>query len=124
MELIYKELSEKIIGACFRVYNTLGFGYNEKEYQKALAAEFLKLELNFSRELYSSLLYEGVKIRGYFIDFVVNEKIVVELKVANKVYQKHYSQTHQYLKNNSLQLGLIVVYSPTGVIVKRVVNLQ
>ena len=124
MELIHKDLTKKIIGACFLVYNTLGYGYQEKEYQKALAAELSKLGLRFEKELHSVLLYEGVKIRGYFVDFVVEGKVVLELKVANQVYQKHFLQTAQYLKNNSLQLGLIVVYSPTGVIIKRVVNLK
>lgn len=124
MELLYKDLTEKIIGACFKVYNTLGYGYQEKEYQKALAAEFIRLCLGFTRELYSNLFFEGVKIRGFFVDFLVEDKVVVELKVAKDVYQKHFSQMSQYLKNQNLELGLLVVYSPTGVIVKRVVNLK
>ncbi len=123
MELIHRDLTEKMIGACFKVYNTLGFGYSEKEYQKALELEFTKLGVSFIKELYSVLTYEGVRLKAYYLDFLVENKVVVELKVAKKVYQRNFEQTSQYLKNKNLQLGLLIVYSPTGVIVRRVVNL-
>jgi|SRR3989344_3194896 len=124
MELIHKDLSEKIIKATLKVYNTLGFGYQEKEFQKALAKEFDLVGLAYIMELYSDLFYEGQKIRGYRIDFLVEGKVVVELKVANQVYQKNFFQVNQYLKNHKLELGLIIVFSPKGVIVRRVVNLK
>ena len=74
--------------------------------------------------LYLFFFYEGKKIRGYRIDFLVEGKVVVELKVANQVYQKNFFQVNQYLKNHKLELGLIIVFSPKGVIVRRVVNLK
>lgn len=94
MELIHKELSEKIIKCGFKVFNTLGFGYLEKEYQKALELEFNKLGIKNKKELYSDLYYEGVKIRGFYVDFLIENQIVVELKVANKVHYKHITQTY------------------------------
>lgn len=127
MELLYKPQTEKIIQAAYKVYNTLGFGYQEKEYQKAYATELSLLGMDFVRELYCDLYYGGQKIRGFFLDFLVSiceVKIIVELKVANRPYQKHFYQILQYLKNNNLKLGLIIVFSPAGVIVKRVVNLK
>ena len=127
MELLYRDQTEKLIKAAHKVYNTLGYGYQEKEFQKAYAVEVAALGFNSQREVYSDLFYEGVKIRGFFLDFLisVNEiKIIVELKVANKVYQRHFFQVFQYLKNNNLPLGLIIVFTPAGVIVKRVVNLK
>lgn len=124
MDFIYENESRKIIGACFKVYNTIGYGYSEKEYQKALAVELDKLGMKFVRELYSDLFYEGQKLRGYYLDFLIESLIILELKVANRAYQKHYYQTLQYLKNHNLSLGLIIVFSPAGVIIKRVVNLK
>lgn len=124
MELIYKEESKKIIGPAFRVYNTIGFGFQEKEYKKAMCAELDLLKLRYKIEVYSDLVYLGQKLRGYFIDLLVEDKIAVELKVANNIYQRHFFQLFQYLKNNNLKLGLIIVFSPSEVLVKRVVNLK
>lgn len=93
MELLYKEHTEKLIKAAYKVFYTLGYGYQEKEYQKAYAIEIGTLGLAFEKELYCNLIYEGVKIRGFYLDFLVKDeeiKIVVELKVANKVYQRHF----------------------------------
>lgn len=124
MELLHQEITGKIIKAAYKVFNTIGFGFQEKEYQTGLAAELEALGLHFAREVYSDLKYLNKKIRGFFIDFVVEGKIAIELKVARQIYQKHYFQMNQYLRNNKLELGLIIVFSPTGVIVKRVVNLE
>lgn len=121
-EFLYKDLTEKLIKAIFDVFNELGYGYREKEYQNAYAEELKALGLVFARELYSNLTYRGKLIRKYFLDFLVENKVVVELKVANEVYRQHFTQVLQYLKNNNLELGLILVITPTKVIVKRVIN--
>jgi GxxExxY protein len=121
-DFLYKDLTEKLIKAIFNVYNELGYGYREKEYQNAYAEELKDLGLLFSRELYSNLTYKGKVIRRYFLDFLVENKVVVELKVANEVYHQHFTQVLQYLKNNNLQLGLILVLTPTKVLIKRVIN--
>ena len=92
---LYEDLSQKIIGAAYKVYNTLGYGFKEKDFQKALAAELEALGLKVVRELYSKLIYEGKIITSFFVDLLVDDgssKIVVELKVAEKIYQKHFYQ--------------------------------
>ncbi len=122
MQLLNEKLTHDIIGAIFRVYNKLGFGYQEKEYQKALALELTSLGLRFQRELYTNLTYEGVLIRKFYIDFLVEGQVVVELKIANEVYRKHFMQVLQYLKNNNIKIGLIACIAPSKVIIKRVVN--
>ena len=122
MELIHKDLTEKLIKAIFNVCNELGYGYREKEYQNAYAEELKALGLQFARELYSNLTYKGKLIRKYFLDFLVEGKVLVELKVANEVYRQHFTQVLQYLKSNNMELGLIFVITPTKVIIKRVIN--
>ena len=72
--------TKEIIGAIFRVYNTLGYGYREKEYQKALAEELAKLGLRFQRELYSFLKYGEKIIAKFYVDFLVENCVVVEFK--------------------------------------------
>jgi len=125
MTYLYEDFSKQIIGAAFRVYNTLGYGYKEKDFQKALAAELSALGFKVTRELYSRLTYQGRVISGFYVDFLVEfggQKIIVELKIAEKIYQKHFYQVLAYLKNNQLPLGLLIVFTDRKVLVKRVIN--
>jgi GxxExxY protein len=125
MTYLYEDLSKKIIGAAFTVYNTLGYGYKEKDFQKALAAELTSLGFKVTRELYSRLEYKGKIISGFYVDFLVecgDERIIVELKIAEKIYQKHFYQVLAYLKNNQLPLGLLIVFTDKKVLVKRIIN--
>jgi GxxExxY protein len=114
--------TKEIIGAIFRVYNTLGYGYREKEYQKALAEELAKLGLRFQRELYSFLKYGEKIIAKFYVDFLVENCVVVELKIADDVYRKHFQQLLAYLKNHNLKVGLLAVFTANRVIIKRIVN--
>ena len=125
MTYLYEDFSKQIIGAAFRVYNTLGYGYKEKDFQKALAAELSALGFKVTRELYSRLTYQGRVISGFYVDFLVEfggQKIIVELKIAEKIYQKHFYQVLAYLKNNQLPLGLLIVFTDRKVLVKRIIN--
>ncbi|MBL8030492.1 MAG: GxxExxY protein [Candidatus Doudnabacteria bacterium] len=122
MKLLYEDLSAKIIGAMFKVYNELGYGYQEKEYGNGLAEEFKIVGLSYKRELCAQLYYAEKLIRRYFLDFLVEDKVVVELKVANQIYKQHFTQVIQYLQKNNIKLGLILAITPSGVLVKRVIN--
>lgn len=125
MSCLSEELSRKVIGGAFKVYNTLGYGYKEKDFQKALMAELQSLGLKVTKELYSKLEYQSKIISGFYIDLLVEddkEKIVVELKIAEDIYQKHFYQLLAYLKNNNLPLGLLIVFTSNKVLVKRVIN--
>ena len=68
-DYLHKELTEKLIKGIFNVYNELGYGYREREYQNAYAEELRVLGLTFTRELYSNLTYKGKLIRRYFFRF-------------------------------------------------------
>lgn len=125
MNYLYQEFSEKIIGAAFKVYNTLGYGYKEKDFQKALYAELISLGFLVRRELYSKLIYQDKVIAGFYLDFLVEykgAKIIVELKVAEGIYQKHFYQVLAYLKNSGLPLDLLIVYTHNKVLIKRIIN--
>ncbi len=119
---LYEELTKRIIGSLFNVYNKLGYGYKEKELQKAVMAEFNKAELKFKRELFCDLSYEGKIISKFFLDFLVEDKVVVELKVANDFYRKHFNQVMTYLKVNNLRLGLLAIFTNQKVLIKRIIN--
>ena len=122
-DLVHPDLSYKIMGCAFDVYNELGYGYAEKDYQKALAVAFRKKGLSFTEQTYFPIKFQDELIRKGFCDFVVEEKVIVELKKNPRFAKAHIEQVNQYLKSSKLQLALLINYTPNGVISKRLLNL-
>lgn len=123
-KLIYSDLSYKIIGSLFEVWNQLSFGHKEKFYQKALAEDFRMKEINFIEQAPAKIKY-GEKIIGmYYFDFLIEDKVVLELKVRNYFSKKDIDQLYSYLKAKELKLGIIAHFTKTGVKFKRIVNLS
>ena len=120
-DCLYKQETFELIGLTYKVFNRLGFGYQEKYYQRAYAEELRSAKKNYIRERKCVIVYNGKKIGRYFIDFVVGN-IVVELKIANDAYLQHVQQVLGYLKATGRPLGIIVVMTPHGVKIKRVIN--
>ena len=107
--IIYKEESYKIIGAAFKVYNTLGHGFLEAVYQEALEIEFQKLGISYEREKELKIVYDGVELKQtYKADFVCFGKIIVELKAVSALDDAHRSQVYNYLHATGHQLGLLL----------------
>jgi GxxExxY protein len=121
MSLLYPELSYKIVGAVYETYNELGYGYQEKYYYRGIAIRLEKAGLKVQKQLHSPILVEGKNIGKYFLDFLIADLVVLEIKVSNDVYPQHIKQVLGYLKANSLHLGIIAVITKKGVITKRVV---
>lgn len=117
-----QKLTHLCIGAGYAVYNRLKFGYQEKYYQRAYALELQKLELQYKKELKIAITYNGVHIGRYFLDFLVADMIVVELKVASDFHTKHIAQVLGYLRAKKLKVGLILLFTKNGLQIKRIVN--
>src|ERR1043166_2482808 len=94
---LYKDLSRKLVGAAFNVFNNSGFGMPEKYLQTAYAEELKSLNLQFQREYYLTLKYQDKAITKHFADFRVEEKIIVELKVRPYLGYVHIKQVQAYL---------------------------
>jgi GxxExxY protein len=122
-DLLYPELSYKIIGCAFEVYNEIGPGHLEKVYQKALAIAFNKKGLAYREQISYTVSFSGEKVRRGYADFLIEEKIVVEIKRGNFYLSKELEQISGYLKTSHLQLGIIIRFTPSGVRSKRVVNI-
>ena len=122
-DLIHPELSYRIVGCAFEVYNELGYGYPEKDYQKALAICFRNNNLAFKEQVYFPIKFQEEILRKGFCDFIVEEKIIVELKKNPRFSRTHIERVNQYLKSSKLQLALLINYTSTGVISKRLLNL-
>ena len=108
-EIIYKEESYKIIGACFEVYKQKGCGFTEPVYQECLKIEFNLQNIPFIFEPIIQLEYKGQILDQYFKpDFVCYNKIIVELKAVSSLIDEHRAQTINYVNATDFDLGLLV----------------
>jgi GxxExxY protein len=122
-ELKYKDIAEKIIGAAFEVHKYLGNGFQEVIYQLALTWELSQLNLNFNREIEQDIYYKELSepIGTRRADFVVEEKILVELKAIKELKDVHRAQVLNYLKAYRLDVGLLIKLGSKSMIFKRLV---
>jgi GxxExxY protein len=118
----HKELTYKINGLIFEVYRELGFGYQEKYYQRAFELILKENKLSYKKELHVPIVFKGITIGRYFIDFLIEDKIVVEFKIANKIYQRHFQQVYSYLVAKYLKIGLLALITKNGIKIKRIIN--
>jgi len=121
-ELIHGELTYKIIGILYKVYNILGPGLQEKYYQKAIAKVFQKEGMPFLEQVKINLDLNGVNLGRYYIDFVVDHKIVVEIKVKNFFSIKDIKQVLGYLKKSRIEVGLLIAFTTEGLKIKRILR--
>lgn len=120
--LIYKEDAYKIIGICMEVYNQLGKGFNEVVYADALEIEFIDNGIEYSREKKYAISYKGnILPHKYKADFIIDDKIVLELKAISCLTIAHTKQTLNYLAVSKLKLGLLINFGEDSLKYKRIV---
>jgi GxxExxY protein len=107
-DFLYEDLSYKIRGCVFTVYNNLGFGHKENIYQKALALEFKNNLLNFTAEESLPIIYQNKKIGIYKPDFIIDKKIIIEIKSVPFMPKSYETQLTYYLKGTNYKLGFII----------------
>jgi GxxExxY protein len=108
MELVYKDESYRIIGACFEVYKEMGCGFLEAVYQECLGMEFLAQGIPFTSQYELSLSYKGQSLKQTYVpDFMCFDKIVVEIKAVAALTDLHRAQLQNYLKATGFKLGLL-----------------
>jgi len=123
-DLIYKDECYKILGLIFEVFNEVGYGHKEQFYQKAVAEIFKNSEVKFKEQLKAKVNFKGKEIGYYYFDFLVFDKIVIELKQRNYFSKKDIQQIYSYLKAAKLKLGILVYFTNSGVRFKRIVNVK
>jgi len=121
-DLIYPELSYEIIGSLFEVYNQLGSGHYEDYYQKALAVEFKKRSILFKEEVYVPLIFKEEKIGKRYLDFLIENKVILEIKKGDRFSRRHIEQIKNYLKIKRLKLGIIANFGSKELKFKRIIN--
>ena len=120
----YKEITEKIIGSAMRVHASLGNGFQEVIYQRALQIEMKEAGLQFARELSMPIYYKGLNIGERRVDFFVEEKIMVELKAIIQLEKVHLAQAKNYLEAYNMQVGLLINFGSISLEFKRLENLK
>ena len=123
-DLIFPEASYKILGALFGVWTEIGSGHKEKIYQKASAMAFQNAGLKVQEQVPVKVLYNSKPVGLYYLDFLLEDMIIVELKVRSFFSKKDIEQIHSYLKALNLKLGILAFFSPSGVKYKRILNLE
>ena len=120
----YEETTHKIIGCAMKVHSSLGNGFQEVIYQRALSIEMDKQSLSFSREHEMTIYYEGIDIGTRRVDFFVEELIMVEIKALIRLEEVHLAQAMNYCQAYKLPIGLLLNFGAKSLEFKRVYNLN
>jgi GxxExxY protein len=121
-KIIYKEECYQIIGKCFEVHKQLGAGFLEIVYKDALEFEFKKNNISYSREKEYEVHYKNIILpHKFYADFVVEEKIILEIKSVSKISEEHIAQSINYLKVSGNKLALLVNFGELAMSYKRIV---
>jgi GxxExxY protein len=118
----YSELTSKIIGCAMTVHKTLGNGFQEVIYQRALAIEMQLSDIHFQREFEMPIFYREEQIGMRRVDFLVEGVVSVELKAITKLESVHFAQAINYLEAYNLEIGLLINFGETSLNFKRLIN--
>ena len=115
----HEELTHKIIGCAYKVFNELGFGFLESVYKKAMIIELTKNKLNVEDEKSLQVYYDNQVVGEFSADLFVEDTVVVELKSVETFAKQHEVQLVNYLNVLKKDIGLLINFGPSGVDVKR-----
>ena len=122
-DILFKTESFRVIGAALEVHNNLGCGFLEPVYQEALEKEFTLQAIPFCAQFPLRIQYKNTYLeKTYIADFVVYEKIIIELKAVNKLNDVHISQVLNYLKATNLRLGILINFGAKSLESKRIIH--
>jgi len=120
--MIEDKLTYKIIGCAMEVHKALGNGFQELIYQRCLAIEFDKARLSYGREVEQPIFYRGVEVGTRRADFIVGNRVVVELKALTALEDVHIAQAKNYVVAYNFEIGLLINFGATRLQYKRIFN--
>lgn len=121
--LLYADLTEKIIGLAYEIQNQYGSGQKESVYQNALAEKLTREKISFKRECPINILSldSGNRLGTHRLDFVVDEKVIIEVKAVKFTPSKLEQQLYAYLRNSPYEVGLMINFGSPKVFVRRII---
>jgi len=123
-DIIYADETYEIIGMMYEVWDKIGFGHKESFYQKAVAEIFKKNNKKYKEQIRLKVKVNNVEVGEYILDFLYENKIVIELKQGSVFSKRYINQIYSYLKATELKLGLLINFTREGIKFKRIVNLK
>jgi len=119
-DLLYSDITDKVLKAFYVVYNRLGFGFLEKVYENAMLAELMERNIYCERQKPIKVYYKDKVVGEYFADIIVENKIIIELKAAEGLAEEHELQLINYLKATELEVGLLLNFGKQPVFKRKV----
>jgi GxxExxY protein len=121
-ELLHQKITQRILGAAFKVHSTLGPGFLETVYEEALAHELQSRGINCSRQIEIPIHYDGVMVGKHRLDLSVEESVIVERKAIKELAEIHTAIMISYLTATNLSVGLLLNFAKTKLDFKRIVR--
>jgi GxxExxY protein len=121
-QLLHRHITNRIIRAFYNVYNNLGPGFLEKVYENALAIELRKMRFNVGQQQPLKVYYDGENVGNYYADLVVEDLIILELKVAEAINEAFEAQLLNYLNATEIEVGMILNFGPDPQFKRRVLT--
>lgn len=123
-KLLYRDLSYKIIGVLFDVSNELGFGYQERYFEEAVAKGLKMEDLKFNRQISYKLTFKNEIVGIFRLDFLIEDLVVLEIKTGKRFAKKDFDQVKAYLKATGKELAIMAIFTNDGVRFYRVLNIN
>ncbi len=108
IDILHKELTDKIIACFYKVYTNLGYGFLEKVYENAMLVELNKNDLKAISQYPVKVNYDGVSVGEYYADIIVEDKVIIELKASANLVPENILQLQNYLKATDIEVGLLL----------------
>ena len=108
IDMLHKELTDRIIACFYKVYTNLGYGFLEKVYEHAMLIELNKNGLKAISQYPIKVNYDGVSVGEYFADIIVEDKVIIELKASANLVPENILQLQNYLKATNIEVGLLL----------------
>lgn len=121
-EYLYSDITDKIIKIAIDIHKTLGPGFVEKIYQRALYLEFKRHKFNFTRERKITVMYNKVNLGYEQVDFDIEKKLLLEIKAVGEISPIHVAQLLSYLKASGYKIGLLLNFARPTLEIKRIAN--
>jgi GxxExxY protein len=121
-EYKYSEITERIIGCAMRVHQRMRNGYQELIYHRCLIIEFKKITLPFLNEIELPIFYDDIEVGKRRVDFLIENKIIVEIKALTELTDVHLAQALNYLEAMNLEIGLLINFGSKSLEIKRLIN--
>ena len=119
---LHSDITAKILKAFYNVYNTLGHGFLEKVYEKAMMIELKDLDLYCKAQSRIDVFYKDSHVGEYYADIIVEEKVIIELKAAENINPAHEAQLVNYLRGTNIEVGLLLNFGEKPMHVRRVLT--